>query len=216
MTIGEKVKKLRTLRNMTQNDLAGEYTSRNMICQIERGSGNPSLATLQYLARTLSVDAGYFLSEDDDLQKYLIYAAMPKIRAALNEKRYRDCIRLCEPFSEEPDEEIKHILTICYLNCGRENFEVGYLESAKSDLLLAKQYTEHSLYSQSEIMQIEYYLSSIENPRSLFEFHKSRFPEQMHPCVESHGINLLAVLDQLGLSFQYGENVVTWFSLLFF
>ena len=43
-----------------------------------------------------------------------------------------------------------------------------------------------------------------------------RFPERMHPCVESHGINLLAVLEELGLSFQYGENVVTWFSLLFY
>ena len=43
-----------------------------------------------------------------------------------------------------------------------------------------------------------------------------RFPGRMHPCVESHGINLLCVLDELGLSFQYGENVVTWFSLLFY
>ena len=43
-----------------------------------------------------------------------------------------------------------------------------------------------------------------------------RFPEKMHPCVESHGINVLALLDDLGLSFQYGENVVTWFSLLFY
>ena len=43
-----------------------------------------------------------------------------------------------------------------------------------------------------------------------------RLPGRMHPCVESHGINLLAVLDDQGLAFQYGENVVTWFSLLFF
>ena len=43
-----------------------------------------------------------------------------------------------------------------------------------------------------------------------------RFPEKMHPCVESHGINVLALLDDLGLAFQYGENVVTWFSLLFY
>ena len=41
-------------------------------------------------------------------------------------------------------------------------------------------------------------------------------PEHMHPCVESHGINVLGLLDDLGLSFQYGENVVTWFSLLFY
>lgn len=43
-----------------------------------------------------------------------------------------------------------------------------------------------------------------------------RLPDQMHPCVESHGINLLGLLDELGLSFQYGEDVVTWFSLLLF
>ncbi len=43
-----------------------------------------------------------------------------------------------------------------------------------------------------------------------------RFPERMHPCVESHGINILSLLGELGLAFQYGENVVTWFSLLFF
>ena len=43
-----------------------------------------------------------------------------------------------------------------------------------------------------------------------------RNPERMHPCVESHGINLLSVIEEQGLAFQYGENVVTWFSLLFF
>ena len=43
-----------------------------------------------------------------------------------------------------------------------------------------------------------------------------RYPDRMHPCVESHGINILSLLDKLGLAFQYGENVVTWFSLLFY
>jgi predicted metal-binding protein len=43
-----------------------------------------------------------------------------------------------------------------------------------------------------------------------------RLPGRMHPCVESHGINILGLLEQMGLSFQYGENVVTWFSLLFY
>lgn len=43
-----------------------------------------------------------------------------------------------------------------------------------------------------------------------------RFPEKMHPCVESHGINVIPVLEEQGLEFQYGENVVTWISLLFY
>ena len=43
-----------------------------------------------------------------------------------------------------------------------------------------------------------------------------RFPERMHPCVESHGINVVPILEDQGLDFQFGANVVTWVSLLFY
>ena len=43
-----------------------------------------------------------------------------------------------------------------------------------------------------------------------------RMPGRMHPCVESHGINLIPTLEENGLNFQYGDNIVTWYSLLFF
>jgi len=43
-----------------------------------------------------------------------------------------------------------------------------------------------------------------------------RMPEKMHPCIESHGINVIPTLEENGLEFQYGENMVTWYSLLFF
>ena len=43
-----------------------------------------------------------------------------------------------------------------------------------------------------------------------------RYPEKMHPCVESHGINIIPTLESCGIEFQYGENIVTWVSLLFY
>ena len=43
-----------------------------------------------------------------------------------------------------------------------------------------------------------------------------RMPGKMHPCVESHGINVIPTLEQNGLDFIYGTNIVTWYSLLFF
>lgn len=43
-----------------------------------------------------------------------------------------------------------------------------------------------------------------------------RFPGKMHPCVESHGINIIPTLEECGIEFQYGQNVITWISLLFF
>ena len=43
-----------------------------------------------------------------------------------------------------------------------------------------------------------------------------RLPGKMHPCVESHGINVIPVLEENGIEFQYGSNVVTWVSLLIY
>lgn len=43
-----------------------------------------------------------------------------------------------------------------------------------------------------------------------------RFPERMHPCVESHGINIVPAMEELGIPFTSGENLVTWVSLLLF
>lgn len=43
-----------------------------------------------------------------------------------------------------------------------------------------------------------------------------RYPEKMHPCLESHGINLIHTLEGLGMDYVQGSGEVTWFSLLFF
>ena len=51
---------------------------------------------------------------------------------------------------------------------------------------------------------------------AILEGKPCRFPDQMHPCVESHGINVVPMLESHGLQFQFGANVVTWISLLLF
>ena len=43
-----------------------------------------------------------------------------------------------------------------------------------------------------------------------------RHADVMHPCIESHGINIIPTLEENGLEFQYGENIITWYSMLFF
>ena len=43
-----------------------------------------------------------------------------------------------------------------------------------------------------------------------------RHPERMHPCIESHGILLTQTAQECGVPFQYGDNVVTWFSMIFY
>lgn len=43
-----------------------------------------------------------------------------------------------------------------------------------------------------------------------------RHPDKMRPCIESHGIIITDLNEKNGLPFQYGDNVVTWFSLLLY
>ena len=43
-----------------------------------------------------------------------------------------------------------------------------------------------------------------------------RHQDRMHPCIESHGINIIPTLEENGLEFQYGGNILTWYSLLFY
>lgn len=43
-----------------------------------------------------------------------------------------------------------------------------------------------------------------------------RHPDRMHPCIESHGILLTETAEACGVPFQYGDNVVTWFSMIFY
>ena len=43
-----------------------------------------------------------------------------------------------------------------------------------------------------------------------------RHPDRMHPCVESHGINLVPTMEANGLEFLMGDTIITWYSLLFF
>ncbi len=43
-----------------------------------------------------------------------------------------------------------------------------------------------------------------------------RHTDQMFPCVESHGIIVTDLAEKYGVEYQYGSNIVTWFSLLLY
>ena len=56
-TIGEKIKRLRCAKLMTQSELVGGEITRNMLSRIENGAAQPSLDTLRYIAKKLNKSA---------------------------------------------------------------------------------------------------------------------------------------------------------------
>ena len=95
MNIGEKIKKLRTAKMMTQSELAGTAITRNMLSQIENGVARPSLETVQYIASRLNISPGYLLSEGTDEQVFLKYREIINIKRAYMAEDYRICRDMC-------------------------------------------------------------------------------------------------------------------------
>ena len=94
MTIGEKIKKLRTDKLMSQSELAGSEITRNMLSQIEHGSALPSLSTVRYIAARLNVSPGFLLAEDEDEMLYLKQAEINNIKKAFTAKNFYLCREL--------------------------------------------------------------------------------------------------------------------------
>ena len=62
-SLGEKLRRLRTQKGMTQSEVSKGIVTRNMLSRIENGAALPSLETLAELADRLGVPCGFLLSE---------------------------------------------------------------------------------------------------------------------------------------------------------
>jgi transcriptional regulator with XRE-family HTH domain len=63
MTIGQRIREARLGRQMTQQELVGDYITRNMLSKIENDAATPSVRTLEYLAGAMDLPPGAFLSD---------------------------------------------------------------------------------------------------------------------------------------------------------
>lgn len=68
MTFGEKLKKLRTQHNLTQEELAGKiYVTRTAVSKWESDRGYPNIDSLKAIARFFSITVDELLSSDEIL-----------------------------------------------------------------------------------------------------------------------------------------------------
>ena len=150
MTLGEKIKKTRTQKKMTQSTLCGDKITRNMLSAIECGKAAPSLDTLYYIAKRLSVPISYLISEDDELFFYSKRAAMKSITYALREKRYKSVIEQINTLGET-DDELSLILANAYFELGKRAVLSGSIVSGTHYLESALQSCERTVYDTEKI-----------------------------------------------------------------
>lgn len=145
MNIGNKVKQLRIAAGLTQNQLAGDKITRNMLSCIESGKASPSIETLNYLAEGLNVPISFLVSEDDDLFFYQKNELIKKIKTLFIENKYSQCIDTINKCAKL-DDELSYILCKCYFQLGKDAVLNGSLNTGKSMLENCFKYSLRTIY----------------------------------------------------------------------
>ena len=159
MHIGEKIKRLRTAKLMTQSELVGGEITRNMLSRIENGAAQPSMATIKYIAARLNVSPGFLLAEEDDEVLYFKSVEMSNIKKAYVNKDYSLCREMCLN-SEWRDDELFLILAECTVQVAIEVFSHGNLHKAAELFDQAIEYCDQTVYNTDIVMaQVSNYFS---------------------------------------------------------
>src|SRR5919197_4417532 len=100
--LGERVRRLRNERGLTQTELAAARVSKEYISQIETGKTRPTQQTLEWLAERLGVDPHYLLDGVSDRDHREHEAIVVRAEEAVREKQYRDAVEAIESLPRTP------------------------------------------------------------------------------------------------------------------
>ena len=153
MTLGEKIKKARRDKKMTQSELCHGKITRNMLSAIECGKATPSLDTVKYIASRLSLPLSYLVSDDDNLFTYAKQAEMKHIKGAYKAKNYTACIEHITRLPDS-DDELEFLLASSYFELGRSLLLRGSIKSAAKNLALAKEHSIKTIYDTEKISSL--------------------------------------------------------------
>jgi len=131
LSLGKKIKMLRIERKITQQELVGDFITRNMLSQIENDAASPSIKTLQFLADGLGVPLSYLMQTEHDSD----YGAEFETSDSINSRAKKiffsgDYINFIDTAEKNPEiiaeyKEERLFLGLAYLEYAETQFEAG-------------------------------------------------------------------------------------------
>lgn len=86
LNIGAKIKELRKERKMTLAQVAGDRITKGMLSLIENGKAQPSMESLQHIAKQLDIDVSELMQTENHQQMKELYRDVEKMSSALNKE----------------------------------------------------------------------------------------------------------------------------------
>ncbi len=174
MHLGEKIKNARKQLGLTQEQLASDVITRNMLSKIENNVAKPSFKTLEYLAKSLNLPIGFLCADELDIGVFEKKDGIEEIYKAYSAKKYMSCINRAKRLSAI-DNEIAYILADCYYKEGVLSLKRGLLQTAEGLFNLCKSYSKRCVLDTAHItLKLPMYLAMCKNISSpLLEFDPS-------------------------------------------
>lgn len=148
MTLGEKLKKARLDRGLTQTQVCGDRITRNMLSQLENDSASPSVRTLEHLADALGVSMGWLLEQDPAAEQ------LQQARQLFRQRDFAACFECLRDHAAGQMEEGILLLVRSALCLSEAALADGRLREAGEKADMARNRCEGSLYAgQPELLR---------------------------------------------------------------
>ena len=156
--LGKRIKEARLARKMTQQDVVGDFITRNMLSQIESGTATPSVKTLTYLAKVLQLPVNYLLpdeletsEEPEESSPAAEIDELKNMKAAFCLGSYDRAVELALPLSEKgcfAYDEACSILAMSYLALAKscKDPKDGMAKARK-----AQDYADKGIFAKREV-----------------------------------------------------------------
>ena len=128
MTLGEKLRQVRTERGLSQKQVAGTYMTRNMLSQLENDQASPSVKTLSYLSDVLQVSMSWLLEDGPRSGSSQI---TERARNDYLDGNYRACLDSLVGMDQKSEED-QLLMCRSSLAYGLECFENGNFSEAEN------------------------------------------------------------------------------------
>src|SRR5919202_4495760 len=155
-TLGERVRRLRNARGLTQSELGESRVTKEYISQIETGKTRPTPQMLEWLAERLGVDFHYLDGGVSEREYRQVDAVVSQAEEAIREKRYRDAVDLGGSVPRTPDAPDLHLRALCAESWAR--MYLGDVQTALDVLERARGVAASDVFGDVHRAEVQYRL----------------------------------------------------------
>lgn len=155
--LGRRIREARLAKKMTQTEAAGDFITRNMLSQIESGSANPSLKTLEYLAGVLEIPVSSLIPDENEEEPRAEISSniLVEGKSLYNKGEYGKAAERVKPLLEtDLWDEASAITAKCYIGMAQQKEKEGSLNEAADLAYKAYDMSDKGVYASRDIKTI--------------------------------------------------------------